>query len=186
MRKHRCNPIAITALKSSRAGFTIIELLVTISIIGVLTGLILPAVQMAREAARKTQCKNNLKQLALAAYNFESTQTYLPAGMDFQHVGPIVYLLPYLEQPNYYQQFSFDERFVYWFQNPANRPPTQGSATDDFPVPRPPARYGAEGTLPMLLCPTAPGPDSLTVPHKLPVADSADVGIRGIRLQLES
>jgi len=176
MRKHRCVPGGTTVPKSSRAGFTIIELLVTISIIGVLTGLILPAVQMAREAARKTQCKNNLKQLALASHNFESAHGYLPAGMDFQHVGPIVYLLPHLEQAAYFQEFSFDNRFVYWFQNPLNRPPTQGSATDDFPVPRPPARYGAEGTLPMLLCPTAPGLDSvggvlLFVAHGTPGID---------------
>ncbi|MEJ7595091.1 MAG: DUF1559 domain-containing protein [Planctomycetaceae bacterium] len=103
--------------RTSKSGFTIIELLVTMSIIGVLTGLILPAVQMAREAARKTQCRNNLKQLALAAHNFESAHGYLPAGMDFQHVGPIVYLLPHLEQAAYFQEFSFDNRFVYWFQN---------------------------------------------------------------------
>jgi len=161
----------------TRCGFTIIELLVTIGIIGVLTALLLPAVQYAREAARRTQCKNNLKQLALAAHNFESSHGFLPAGMDFQHVGPIVYLLPYLEQAAYYKEFSFDDRFTYWWQNPVNRPPTMGSPDEILPVPRnPPDRYAAETNLPMLSCPSAPGLDSvrgvvLCVTHGTPGID---------------
>jgi prepilin-type N-terminal cleavage/methylation domain-containing protein/prepilin-type processing-associated H-X9-DG protein len=66
------------AVKRSRSGFTLIELLVVIAIIAVLIALLLPAVQQAREAARRTQCKNNLKQLALAAINFESTYKGYP------------------------------------------------------------------------------------------------------------
>lgn len=70
----------IRARSDSRSGFTLIELLVVVAIIGVLVSLLLPAVQAARESARRTSCRNNLRQLAIAALNFESAQKVLPTG----------------------------------------------------------------------------------------------------------
>ncbi len=100
------------ARRRLRAGFTLIELLVVIAIIAVLIALLLPAVQQAREAARRTQCKNNLKQIALASHNFEGTferlpmgqlglwtpaTTVTPASTVYSWGGVFVQLLPYME-----------------------------------------------------------------------------------------
>jgi prepilin-type N-terminal cleavage/methylation domain-containing protein len=99
-------------------GFTLIELLVVIAIIAILIALLLPAVQQAREAARRTQCKNNLKQLGLAIHNYESTHRVYPfgKGLNYANVAAPVYarwsqhamLLPYVEQANLYQSIDFN------------------------------------------------------------------------------
>lgn len=87
-----------------RRGFTLVELLVVIAIIGVLVALLLPAVQAAREAARRTQCSNNLKQIGLAVHNFHDARNGLPPLVVGERRASFwVYLLPYLEQQN-----SFD------------------------------------------------------------------------------
>jgi prepilin-type N-terminal cleavage/methylation domain-containing protein len=92
-----------------RLGFTLVELLVVIAIIGVLVALLLPAVQTAREAARRMQCANNLKQLSLGLLNYESTlKTIPPAGIDSNQMSWTVLLLPYIEQKNLYDQFNFN------------------------------------------------------------------------------
>jgi len=93
-----------------RRGFTLVELLVVIAIIGVLVSLLLPAVQSAREAARRTQCGNNLKQLSLGLLNYENTlNTLPPAGIDSNQMSWTVLLLPYIEQQALYSQFNFNK-----------------------------------------------------------------------------
>jgi len=97
-----------------RLAFTLVELLVVIAIIGVLVALLLPAVQMARESARRTQCGNHLKQLGLAAQNFSDVRGTLPptrvsndntdANQNF--LTWAVLLMPYVEQQNYYSQWD--------------------------------------------------------------------------------
>jgi prepilin-type N-terminal cleavage/methylation domain-containing protein len=134
-------------------GFTLIELLVVIAIIAILIGLLLPAVQKVREAAARSTCQNNMKQIALAAHSYESAAGYFPPGGDVQSVGPLVFMLPHLEQDAQYKMFSFvPTSYGLYYQDPANRPGSTGSTT----IPRPPARYGTEGNFKTMLCPSAP------------------------------
>ena len=111
-----------------RSAFTLLELLVVIAIIGVLLGLLLPAVQKVRSAAANAQCKANLKQIALAAANYESANGVLPPGLNVSpnstppypqyvlkmplagpYTGCLAYLLPYIEQDNVYKELvAFD------------------------------------------------------------------------------
>ncbi len=84
-----------------RRGFTLVELLVVIAIIGILVALLLPAIQAAREAARRTQCVNNLKQIGVALHNFHDTYKKFPTGMtddDGNNISFRAYLLPFMEQ----------------------------------------------------------------------------------------
>ncbi|HWE38097.1 MAG TPA: DUF1559 domain-containing protein [Isosphaeraceae bacterium] len=101
-----------------RGGFTLIELLVVIAIIGVLIGLLLPAVQMAREAARKTQCSNNLKQIGLALNNYHTTYNCFPGAYAARNISgqlqpifgswsPQTMLLPFMEQAVLHDALNF-------------------------------------------------------------------------------
>ncbi|MSR56744.1 MAG: DUF1559 domain-containing protein [Planctomycetaceae bacterium] len=104
---------------AARQGFTLIELLVVIAIIAVLIALLLPAVQQAREAARRSQCKNNLKQLLLASHNFHDAYQQFPPGYiamnsqcsaatyeNFSSLGVLALLLPYMEQSPLYTKID--------------------------------------------------------------------------------
>ena len=96
--------------------FTLVELLVVIAIIGILVALLLPAIQAAREAARRTQCQNHLKQLSLACLNYESTKKHFPPGFVSQ---PLVteawawstFILPEIEEQAIYDRLSPTETF---------------------------------------------------------------------------
>ena len=103
---------------TARSGFTLVELLVVIAIIGILISMLLPAVQMVREASRRTSCLNKLKQIGLSVHNFESANRRIPAARaaDGFMTWPS-YLMPYLEQDNYAAGLEHNES--YHAQNPA-------------------------------------------------------------------
>ena len=91
-------------------GFTLVELLVVIAIIGVLVALLLPAVQAAREAARRTQCTNNLKQLGLGMHNYHDIHGQFPLpGMIASHLGWNASILPQIEQSPLFDQINFNQ-----------------------------------------------------------------------------
>src|SRR5262245_49110684 len=106
-------------MKRLKSGFTLIELLVVIAIIAVLVALLLPAVQQAREAARRSQCKNNLKQIGLAIANYESSFKVYPFGKGANYVGAVAgaagyarwsvhaMILPYMDQHALYGPVNF-------------------------------------------------------------------------------
>lgn len=95
-------------------GFTLVELLVVIAIIGILVGLLLPAIQAARESSRKTQCMNNLKQIGLAAINYESANSVVPPShlSGIGHATWLVIIMPYMEQTAYFEQSNMTMQ--YW------------------------------------------------------------------------
>lgn len=115
--------------RKGKRGFTLIELLVVIAIIAILIALLLPAVQQAREAARRSTCKNNLKQIGLALHNYHETFTRFPPGSigwsftasssanpQLNSMGPLVMILPYMDKSTIYNQFDFSLSYA----NPAN------------------------------------------------------------------
>ncbi len=154
-------------MKSRRTGFTLIELLVVIAIIAILIALLLPAVQQAREAARRTQCRNNLKQLGLALHNYHDIYLLFPPGYIADGPGPHVahdgisgigwgaMLLPQLEQTNLWNQFNPNVSIA-------------DSVNDAF----------RQNSLTVFRCPSDPQPDMWEIEHEsMPGTVLADLPI---------
>ena len=124
-----------------RTAFTLVELLVVIAIIGVLVALLLPAVQAAREAARRTQCRNHMKQFGLALHNYHDTIRILPPAIQFWNgddartsdnlrANWIILILPYIEQRPLYESFDFNVPISH-----ANNRDERGTKVSNFMCP---------------------------------------------------
>lgn len=135
----------------NRLAFTLVELLVVIAIIGILIGMLLPAVQQVREAARRTQCLNNLRQLGLACLNYESAHMEFPtgaSGVPWWDGSWLAFTLPFMEQNNMNQNLDYTQSFH----------PDTGNGTNDM--------WLSDGYLPpYMICPSSNLPlDNTQIP----------------------
>jgi prepilin-type N-terminal cleavage/methylation domain-containing protein len=144
----------LTTKRPTKTGFTLVELLVVIAIIGVLVALLLPAVQAAREAARRSSCANNLKQYGLALHNYADVHGSLPSGghanwdaTGFYSHGWQVRMLPFAEQTALY-----DQLWVNGKDNAGNPVPLQAVGQQQIN-----GKFVREMGIPYARCPSDPG-----------------------------
>ena len=143
------SPIS-TRMKTKRQGFTLIELLVVIAIIAILVALLLPAVQQAREAARRSQCKNNLKQIGTAIHNYHDTASTLPVGGNWAQGWGFswwVGTLPYLDLTTVFEGMEFEGPHRGWSGYNANSNMNSGQRNGAFV-----SNFEFE----VMLCPSSP------------------------------
>jgi prepilin-type N-terminal cleavage/methylation domain-containing protein len=133
-------------------GFTLVELLVVIAIIGVLMGLLLPAVQMAREAARRMSCGNNLKNIGLAIHNYESSRGHIPPLVNNAGIHWSGFILPQMELGNVYDRLSINDPGT-----PPNDPWNPGTIIwNEATYPQETAVF--QSRYPMFQCPSSDAP----------------------------
>ena len=153
-------------------GFSIVELLVVIGVIGVLVSLLIPAVQAAREAGRRNQCSGNLRQIGLAMLNYEQTYKVLPpqaiyvadGSKSYKYTGAATLLLPYFEQQKMAEQWNYGFPWCYQSTGASLNAGAAGAVANGLL---------SQQKLPIFLCPSAP-------PSRMPAPDAAAFANRGL------